>query len=490
MNTPVRRIAMAVMVMVMLLLANLTYVQVIKGSDYRDDSRNQRVLLAEYGRKRGQISAGGGQVLASSVRTNDRLRYQRQYANGPLYAAVTGFYSVVYASNGIEHAQDGVLNGSDDRLFVRRLSDLITGRDPSGGNVVLTIDPQVQRAAYDAMTNKGYRGAVVAMRPDTGEILAMASTPSYDPNPLADHSASVQKQAWTQFASAAGKPLLNRAVSETYPPGSTFKLVDTAAALQNGFTVDSPLTAASRITLSGTQTTLENFAGTPCGAGPTATLRDALARSCNTAFAELTGQLGAQKLRAQAEAFGIGEVDNAIPMPVVPSSLGDIKDIAALQQSGIGQRDVRLTPLQNAVIASTIANGGVRMSPHLVKEIQAPDLTTLDTTDQKRVTRAVPPEVARTLTDLMVGAENRTQGGGKITGVQIASKTGTAEHGNDPKNTPPHAWYVAFAPAQNPRVAVAVVVEDGGDRSLEATGGSVAAPVGRAVIAAALGGGH
>ncbi|MBO0849240.1 MAG: penicillin-binding protein 2 [Pseudonocardia sp.] len=489
MNTPVRRIAMAVMVMVVLLLANLTYVQVIKASDYRQDTRNQRILLSEYGRKRGQISAGG-QVLANSLGTTDRLRYQRQYPNGPVYAPITGFYSVIYASTGIERAQDEVLNGSDDRLFVRRLSDLITGRDPSGGNVVLTIDPQVQRAAYDAMTGKHYAGAVVAMRPDTGEILAMVSTPSYDPNPLASHNASVQKQAYTRYNNDKSEPMVNRAVGQTYPPGSTFKLVDAASALQNGFTPDSPLTAASRITLQGTQTTLENFAGTPCGAGPTATLRDALARSCNTAFAELTGQLGAQKLRSQAEAFGIGESDDAIPIPVVPSSLGDLSDTASVEQSGIGQRDVRLTPLQNAEIVATIANGGVRMSPHLVKEIQAPDLTTLDTTDPKRVTRAIPGDVARTLTDLMIGAENRTQGGGKITGVQIASKTGTAEHGTDPKNTPPHAWYVAFAPAQNPRVAVAVLVEDGGDRALEATGGSVAAPVGRAVIAAALGGGH
>lgn len=489
MNTPVRRIAVAVMVMVLLLLANLTYVQVIKASDYRDDPRNQRVLLAEYARKRGQISAGG-QVLASSVETNDRLRFQRQYANGPVFAPVTGYYSVVYASSGIERAQDEVLNGSDDRLFVRRLSDLITGRDPSGGNVVLTVDPQVQKVAYDAMNSRHYTGAVVAIRPQTGEILAMVSTPSYDPNPLASHNAQVQKDAWNQVTEGEPSALVNRAISETYPPGSTFKLVDASAALQSGFTADSPLTAASQITLAGTRTTLENFAGTPCGAGPTATMRDALARSCNTAFAELTAQVGEQRLRSQAEAFGIGEADTAVPMPVVPSTIGNIPDVAALEQSGIGQRDVRLTPLQNAEIAATIANGGIRMAPHLVKEIQGPDLTTLDTTEPERVGRAIPSNVARTLTDMMIGAENRTQGGGKITGVQIASKTGTAEHGSDPKNTPPHAWYVAFAPAENPRVAVAVLVEDGGDRSLEATGGSVAAPIGRAVIAAALGGGH
>jgi peptidoglycan glycosyltransferase len=486
-NTPVRRVAVAVMVMVMLLLANLTYVQVVKANDYRNDPRNQRVLLAEYARKRGQISAGG-QVLASSTETDDRLRYQRVYSDGPRYAALTGYYSTIYASTGIEHAEDGVLNGSDDRLFVRRLSDLITGRDPSGGNVVLTIDPQVQKTAYDAMTAKKFTGAVVALRPSTGEILGMVSTPSYDPNPLADHNAEVQKQAWTRDSAADPSTLVNRAISQTYPPGSTFKLVDTAAALQDGFTPDSPLPAASQITLPGTSTTLENFAGTPCGAGPTATLADALARSCNTAFATLTGEVGQSKLRTQAEQFGIGDTDLAIPMPVAASSIGEIPDTASLYQSGIGQRDVRLTPLQNAEIVAAIANGGERMTPYLVKSIQAPDLTTLDTTSPDRAGQAVPGDVARTMTQLMIGSENRTQGGGKIAGVTIASKTGTAEHGTAPKQTPPHAWYVAFAPAEDPQVAVAVVVEDGGDRALEATGGSVAAPIGRAVIAAALGG--
>lgn len=279
------------MAMILLLLANLTYVQVFKASDYRNDPRNQRVLLSEYARKRGQISAGG-QVLARSIESPGRLRYQRLYPQGPAFASVTGFYSVIYSSSGLERAQDEVLNGSDDRLFVRRLSDLLRDRNPEGGNVVTTLDPQVQKAAYDAMNSKGYAGAVVAMRPATGEILAMVSTPSYDPSPLADQNAETQKKAWTRFTQAEPPVLVNRAISETYPPGSTFKLVDTAAALQAGYTPDSPLTSASTITLANTRTPLENFAGTPCGTGPNTTLREALARSCNTAFAELTGQLG------------------------------------------------------------------------------------------------------------------------------------------------------------------------------------------------------
>ncbi|HWM57306.1 MAG TPA: penicillin-binding protein 2 [Pseudonocardia sp.] len=487
MNTPVRKIAIAVMVMILLLMANLTYVQVIKATDYREDTRNRRVLLAEYSRKRGQISADG-KVLARSVETNDRLQYQREYPEGPVFAPVTGYYSSDFSSGGMERATDAVLNGSDDRLFGRRLSDLITGRDPSGGNVVLTIDPEVQQTAYDQLQRKGYAGSVVALRPQTGEILAMVSTPSFDPNPLASHSSEEQKEAWTALNEAEPPELTNRAVQQTYPPGSTFKLVDTAAALASGrFTPESQLTAASSLTLTGTNTDLQNFNGNQCGTGETASLRDALQRSCNTAFAQLAEELGEQALRDQATAFGVGTPDLRIPMPVSPSTVGDIPDVAALQQSSIGQRDVALTPLQNAQIVAAIANGGEVMAPFLVKEIQSQELDAVETTEPDRVGRAISSQVAATLTDLMVNNENSYTGSGKITGVQIAAKTGTAEHGATPKTTPPHVWYVAFAPAEAPRVAVAVLVESGGDRSnLAATGGAVAAPIGRAVIARAL----
>jgi len=487
-NTPVRRVAIAVMAMVLLLMGNLTYVQVVQAGEYRSDPRNQRVLLAEYSRKRGQISAEG-QILASSTETGDRLRYLRQYSDGPVYAPVTGYYSITYSSSGIERAADEVLNGSDDRLFARRLSDLITGRDPSGGNVVLTLDPEVQQAAYDQLTERGYTGSVVALRPQTGEILAMVSTPSYDPNLLASHDSEERMAAWQRFNEADPSVLTNRAISETYPPGSTFKLVDVAAALSSGrYTPDSQLTAASAITLQGTNTQLQNFNGNACGTGETASLRDALQRSCNTAFAQLASELGEQALREQAEAFGIGTADLQVPMQVAPSTIGDIPDTAALQQSSIGQRDVALTPLQNAMVVAAIANGGEVMQPYLISEIQSQELDPVETTSPDRIGQAIDPGVARTLTEMMVNNENNYSGSGKITGVQIAAKTGTAEHGSDPKSTPPHVWYVAFAPAEDPQVAVAVLVESGGDRSnLAATGGTVAAPIGRAVIRAALG---
>ncbi len=495
MNTPLRRVAIAVMVKLDALLANATYVQVIKADDLRADPRNSRVLLDEYSRQRGQISAAG-QVLAASVPTEDRYKYLRTYPPNPAApssplanAPVTGFYSMQYGSTGLERAEDPVLNGSDNRLFGRRFFDLVSGRDPRGGNVVSTINPVMQQVAYDQLTSKGYTGSVVAIEPSTGRILTMVSTPSYDPNVLASHDGTETTQAWEALNADPGKPLLNRAVSQTYPPGSTFKVVVTAAALGAGATPEDQLTAAPQITLPDTATTLENYNGSTCGGAPTASLREALARSCNTAFVELGIKTGADALTDQAAALGVGGQMPGVPFPVADSTVGSIPDDAALGQSSIGQRDVALTPLQNAMIAATVANGGVRMQPQLVSELQGPDLSNLATTNPVSEGQAMSPQVAATLTDLMIGSENNTSGTGKIPGVQIASKTGTAEHGTDPRNTPPHAWYIAFAPAQNPTVAIAVIVEDGGDRALAATGGSVAAPIGRAVIAAGLQGG-
>jgi peptidoglycan glycosyltransferase len=476
---------MAVMVMIVALLLNATYVQVIKADDYRADPRNSRVLLDEYSRQRGQISAGGT-VLASSVATDDRYKYLRVYPTDPqAYAPVTGFYSMQYGSTGLERAEDPVLNGSDAQLFGSRLVDLVSGRDPRGGNVVTTIDPVMQQVAYDELTSKGYTGSVVAIEPSTGKILTMVSTPSYDPNLLSGHDGAQGTQAWEDLGADENQPMLNRAISQTYPPGSTFKVVVTAAALSNGkANPQSQFTAAPNITLPGTSTTLENYNGSTCGSGATATLYEAFRRSCNTAFVELGVDVGAAALEDEAAAFGIGP-HRGIPMPVAESTVGDIPDNAALAQSSIGQRDVALTPLDNAVIAATVANGGVRMEPYLVDQLQNPDLSELSTTEPVSVGQAVSAEVASTLTDLMVASEENTAGSGGAS-YRIASKTGTAEHGADPRNTPPHAWYIAFAPAENPKIAIAVIVENGGDRALAATGGSVAAPVARAVLDAGL----
>ncbi|MFC4005193.1 peptidoglycan D,D-transpeptidase FtsI family protein [Prauserella oleivorans] len=489
MNTPLRKVGVAMLVMVTLLMVNATYVQVVKGDEYSADSRNSRVLYEEYSRERGKIvSDEAGQVLAGVAPSDDIFQFQRTYLNGPMYAPVTGYYSVMYGAGGLERAEDQFLNGSDPRLFVRRLSDMITGRDPRGGNVRLTVRPSVQEAAYNAMVDNGYTGSVVALDPKTGDILAMVSTPSYDPSRLASHDSDAQQKAWQEFSESEDNPMLNRAIRETYPPGSTFKIVTTAAALENGMTADSPVTNAPEVTLPGTSTTLENYGGQTC---PGSTLAAALKYSCNTAFSETAAQLGADKLRATAANFGIGVEDLQIPLGVVPSSLGDLESDAALYQSGIGQRDVRLTPLQDALLAATVANDGVAMKPQLVKARLAPDLSTIEESTPEELTGepALSAENAEVLTQMMIESEENTSGGGKDPSLKIASKTGTAEHGSDPKSTPPHAWYTAFAPYDDPKIAVAVIVESGGNRGLAATGGTVAAEIARTTIAAALGGG-
>ena len=487
MNAPLRKLSAVVLLLFVALLLNANYIQVVKASDLRSRNDNARVLLDEYSRQRGQISAGG-QLLAYSTSTEGRFRFLRVYPNPLAYAPVTGFYSLRYSSAGLERAEDAVLNGSDERLFGRRLADFFTGRDPRGGNVGTTLNPQVQQAAWDAMEqgcNGPCKGAVVALEPSTGKILAMVSAPSYDPNLLASHDVDEQSKAWEQLRDDPNAPLVNRAISETYPPGSTFKVITTAAALQGGATVDTQLTAASRIALPDSTATLENYAGSSCGSAPTASLREAFAKSCNTSFVQLGINTGADALRGAARAFGLDSAPLSIPLQVAESTVGPISDQAALGMSSIGQKDVAVTPLQNAVVAATIANDGVRMAPYLVDDLKGPDLANLSTTAPQEVRRAVSSQVATTLTDLMIGAEQATQQKGAIAGVQIASKTGTAEHGTDPRNTPPHAWYIAFAPAKAPKVAVAVLVENGGDR-LSATGGALAAPIGRATIAAAL----
>lgn len=488
MNTPLRRVGVAMIVMVTLLLANATYIQVVKADDYRSDGRNLRVLYDEYSRQRGQIvSVENGQVLAGVKPTNDEFRFRRTYPGGPVYAPVTGYYSIRYGANGLERAMDEILNGSDPRLFVRRLSDMITGRDPRGGNVRVTAKPSVQQVAYDAMTERGYQGSVVALDPKTGEVLAMVSTPSYDPAPLASHSSAEQEEAWTEYTEDPANPMLNRAISETYPPGSTFKLVVAAAALENGMAPDAKINTAPNVILPGTNNVdLENFGGAPCKGD---TFFDALRYSCNVPFAEMAGRLGKEKLTETAENFGIGMTDLEVPMQVATSELGELAGPAQLYQSGIGQRDVRLTPLQDALLSATIANDGVAMKPHLVKALLAPDLSEMEAISPEELTGdpAMSAENAQILTDMMIASEENTSGGGKRPDLTIASKTGTAEHGTEPKETPPHAWYTAFAPADDPQVAIAVIVESGGNRGLAATGGSVAAEIGRATINAALG---
>lgn len=489
MKKPLRRVGTLITILVVLLLGNITYIQVVKANAYRADPSNQRTAQEQYTKPRGQIITAKGTVLAQSVASDDSFKYQRKYPLGAMYGAVTGYFSSLYGASGIEQSENKILSGDDEQLISDRFTDLVTGREPRGGDVQLTIVDAVQQAAYNGLMDKNYVGAVVAIKPTTGAILGLATSPSYDPTPLASHSEAVQRAESKRINSSSPSVRLNRAAAAVYPPGSTFKLVVSGAALQKGYTPGSLVTGASRITLPDTSgATLSNFGSETCGGGGGAdvSLTEALAHSCNTAFATLGMALGAEPIRAQATALGIAPAGFNVGIPVVGSRVGPMPDKAAVAQSSIGQRDVALTPIQNAIIAATIANHGKRMAPYLVSKTTKPDLSTIAQTTPTSVDQSMSVTVADQIRDMMIQSEKDTAGGNPFSGIVIASKTGTAEHGADPKRTAPHAWYVAFAPAENPQVAVAVLVENGGDRGLAATGGSVAGPIGRAVISAAL----
>jgi peptidoglycan glycosyltransferase len=489
MNSPLRRVAVACLVLFGLLLINVNYVQVVKAGDYRNDSRNKRGLLRSYSHERGPIvlSAGGGAnaVAVDKPTPTEQLKFLRTYPGGAAFAHVTGFASLVYGRTGIEQAENDVLSGQSDNLFARRLSDYITGRKPEGGRVVLTLQQAAQRAAYAGL--QGKRGAVVALDPRTGAILAMVSTPSYDPARLSSHDATRIKDYWERLQADTAKPLLNRAISERYPPGSTFKVVTSAAALSSGaFRPDTVIESPRELTFNDTKDTLKNFGGESCGDGSHDTLAHSLVISCNTAFGGLGIKLGADALRNQADKFGLGDDGVRIPLRVAQSVFPDGSlSQSQTAKSAIGQQDVAVTPLQMAMVAAGIGNGGTIMTPYLVREVQAPDLSTLSQTSPQVYKRAVSADVAGLLTGMMEQVvANGTGTAAQIPGVAVAGKTGTAQHG---EGAHPHAWFIAFAPAQSPRVAIAVLVEDGGNAGSEATGGKVAAPIARDVMRAILG---
>ncbi|WP_249523156.1 peptidoglycan D,D-transpeptidase FtsI family protein [Modestobacter marinus] len=475
MNAPLRKVAISVLVLFTLLIVNVNVIQVIRAESLRENPRNTRVLTDEYGRERGAIVVGGNEI-ASSVETTDTLRYLRTYANGPLYAPVTGFYSVLFGNRGIERAEDDVLSGTDDRLFGRRLADLFTGRDPSGGNVELTLDPAVQEAAMAGL--EGRVGAVPALDPSTGAVLGLASTPTYDPNLLSSHDPAAIRAYDEQLDALETDPRVNQAISERYAAGSIFKVVVAAAALATGdYTPDTVIPAPQDYVLPGTDTDLQNFGNEPCSPTGEQPLIEALTISCNTAFAQLGIELGEDALREMAEAFGIDGEERQIPLDVAGSTIGEIDGDAALGQTSIGQLDVALTPMQAAMIAAAVANDGVLMNPYLVESVQAPDLSVLDQTEPEPLSEPFSEEVADQLTAMMTNVVDEGTGRrAQISGVEVAGKTGTAENAG-----PDHNWFIGFAPAEDPSIAVAVFIRNGGG-----TGGDISAPIARSVIEAHL----
>ena len=474
MNAPLRRVAISVLVLFTLLILNANYIQVVRSDELRNDRGNTRVLAEEYNRERGSIIVGGTEI-ARSVPTDDTLNYLRQYPDGRLWAPVTGYYSVIFGNTQMERAENDILAGTDPRLTFRRLTDLFTGRDPQGGDVVLTLDAAVQQAAMAGL--EGVTGAVVALDPTTGAVLGMASTPTFDPNELSSHDPTAIRAYADELESLDRDPRLNRAINDNYPPGSVFKVVVSAAALEEGYEPDTEIPAPDTFTLPGTTTELKNFGGSECAADEEQSLIDALTISCNTAFAELGIALGEDKVREVSERFGIDGEKREIPLEVAESDIGEIANDAELGVSSIGQQDVRLTPLQAAMIASAVANDGDLMTPYMVDQVRAPDLSVIDRTEPEVLSEAVSEDVAADLTEMMLSVvENGSGRAARIDGVPVAGKTGTAENAG-----PDHNWFVGFAPADDPQIAVAVFVANGGG-----TGGEISAPIARDVIAAYL----
>jgi peptidoglycan glycosyltransferase len=479
-NTPLRKLSIAVLVMFGVLLLNLNYLQVVDAGALHNNSHNPRLILEEYSRQRGPILVAGKKI-ASSVATNDRLKYERRYSSGPLYAPATGFYSLVYGATGIESAENPVLAGTDDSLFVRRVVDLVTGQPPEGGSVELTLDPRAQRAAYRGLA--GRRGAVVALDPSTGAILALVTSPSYDPGLLSSHDPTKVRRNYHRLLTDQDQPMLDRALRQTYAPGSTFKMVTAAAALASGkYRPSTRVFNGSALNLPQTTHDLPNEGGVPCTSG-IATFKIALANSCNAAFGKIGLDLGGAAIRAQAEKFGFGQ-SITVPMASAISRFPDNPNPPQTAQSAVGQFDDTATPLQMAMVGAAIANRGVLMKPYLVDTVRAPDLSVLDRTTPKEMSQAMDPAAARDLTDMMIYVvEHGTGTNGQIPGVQVAGKTGTAQQGGGRR---PHAWFVSFAPAQNPKVAVAVIIENGGNAT-EISGNQLAAPIANQVMRAVLG---
>ena len=493
MDRLIRRLGAAMLALFVLLLVQVTYIQVVASERLADNPANAtRQLIAEYRVDRGSILAADGTTeLALSRRSPGQLKYQRHYPQGPLYADITGYYSIIFGRSELEQSYNTYLSGDAPELIPQTLIDQVLGRPKRGATVVTTIDPAIQRAAARALGD--LPGGVVALDPHTGDVKAIVANPTYDPNELASQDPKKVRAAWDRLNSDPDKPLLSRAIDELYPPGSTFKLVTAAAALENGFGPDSTWPNPPVLDLPQTTATLENFGGEHClGGASQITLAQALTISCNVVFGEIGLRLGGAKLADQAHAFGLapdassGDVPFDIPFQegVFPEASYFSDRLPAVALSAIGQDNVAANPMQMALVASAIANGGSEMRPRLVSEIRDPSGQVIESFAPEVFGQPISSQTAIQLTQMMVSVvQSGTGTAAQIPGIEVAGKTGTAQHG---EGLAPHAWFVSFAPAQNARIAVAVIVLDGGSLGSDATGGVLAAPIAKAVMEAAL----
>jgi peptidoglycan glycosyltransferase len=477
MNKELKRLSIAVLLMFIALFCSSTVISVFQVDNLRNDSRNSRTLFDSYSAERGPILVGG-QPIAESKPSGDVFKFQRFYSNPELYSAVTGYFTLDQGTSGIEGSLNDYLSGTANDQFFDKVNAIITGQTPKGAAVETTINAKAQQAAWDGLGNNA--GAVVAINPKTGAILAMVSKKAYDPNALAVHDSKTVIANYKALLADPADPLFNRAITgDLYHPGSVFKLVVASAALDSGkYTPDSEFPNPSTLQLPGTSTFINNAEGGNCGGGATVSIATALRLSCNIPFAQLGAALGQDEIAKYAAAYGYGD-KLSVPMAVTPSTYPKDMDAPSVMLSSFGQFDDRVTPLQVAMTTAAIANGGELMKPTLIDTITAPNLTVIQPFQQTVLGHPITKATSATLTGLMVtNVNNGAASNARISGVDVAGKTGTAQNG---EGKPYTLWFTGFAPANDPQVAVAVVTENG-----TSFGNAVAAPIARKVIEAVL----
>ncbi len=510
MERQIRRLGLTFVVLFGVLFAQVAYVQVVAADRIAAAPGNaEREIRAEYDTIRGRILAADGVTVLAESREAPKgspYRYERVYPTGTLFGQLTGFYSRIYGRTGLEQAMNPYLAGTAPELAVDNLADLILGRPKQGGNVVTTIEPRLQRVARAVLGDR--LGAVVALDPRSGDILAMWSNPGYDPEDLSTGTAAEMRAAWEALNADPREPLLSKAFQELYLPGSTFKLVTSTAALENGYTPETQIPNPHVLDLPFTDDDLQNFGNSFCNGGSrTVSLAIAFRSSCNVPFGRVGLDLGAQKLSAQAFDWGLCPILPGVrndceeqPVPfILPFENGRfpepeyfVERTPALAYSAVGLDNDLWNPLHLALITAAIGNntteGGTMYVPRLVTEVRDATGEVVREFDPEILGRPISEETAEWMRQMMVNVVDTGTGSeAAIPGVDVAGKTGTATNG---ENRPPNAWFTAFAPAgpnDVPTISVAVIVLDGGDLGNEATGGHEAAPIAREVIRAALG---
>ncbi|WP_415948068.1 peptidoglycan D,D-transpeptidase FtsI family protein [Streptomyces sp. KLOTTS4A1] len=487
MNKPLRHIAIFCGLLVLALLIRANWLQYAQSEELSKHDENRRVSIERYSKPRGNIIVAGKPITGSKAVDGTDFKYKRTFKNGPMYAPITGYSSQVFGSSALENLNDELLSGTDDRLFIQNTVNMLTGNDRRAGDVYTTIDPDAQKAAYQGLLDLDLKGGVAAIEPSTGKILAMASTPSYDPSAFAGMS-NKDGEAWNKLNKDKSKPLSNRALKEVYPPGSTFKVLTTAAAIEAGIVkdVNDPTDTPDPYTMPQTSRPLDNHSpNLQCG---DATVKYAMEVSCNTVFAKLAIEVGKDKMREVAEGFGFNDPEVDTPVRAATSVYPSEIDVPQTGLSGIGQGSVAASPLQIAMLAAGIANDGKVMKPYMVDELRGPDTDVIAKTEPSVYGEPISAETAAKVREAM--ESTATNGSGRpalIDGITVGAKTGTAQHGVDNK-LPPYAWFIAYGEnSDGKQVAVAVFVDPGQDipRS-DIAGGRLGGPIAKDVMAAVL----